>query len=1183
MPDMLARRLLSIVCLSVIGILDPASLAGGQVVGWWPGQERGLLTSGNSSPLGFRRIAGGSEHSVALRADGTVACWGSNETGETVAPTGLGGVRKVVARSLYSGALKSDGTVICWGAPYNGALEPPAGLASAVDLAAGGGFFIAALADGSVRCWGANWDGQTSIPQGLDGVVRVGAGLDFSLACRSDGAVRAWGRNSNGQCDVPSDLGDAVAVAGGLSHAVALRAGGAIRCWGCRGASQAPVTVPDGLGTVVEIAAGTNHTVALSSQGTVRCWGTDDGRGSCGVPSGLSGVVSIGAGEAHSIAVRSDGSVVSWGWNNSGQCNPPRSSFGVVGVTSSGIRVTLVKDDGTVTVWGDGGSDVPAGIFGVTSADTGDYHSIALKSDGSVACWGDNGAGACDVPAGLSPSKRVAAGGYHSLALSMQGRAACWGLDAYGQCTPPQQMPTLVEIGAGKLHSLAVRSDGLVEAWGAGSVNGGSWPDYGQSAVPSGLHSVMQVDAGDFHSVALRIDGTVVCWGSNAAGQCAVPEDLPPAVQVAAGNVFTLALRADGSVRGWLESMARVPTGLDHVRSIAAGNNAFALLDESLSSCIGGDGAGSASLAVSGGLWQDVGIWNWTGGGRRVPGAASVVDFGSYASVGSACDAAAAALTTRSATTLLVPTTASVPGNDHSIRVTGKAQLAGRLWLLGVHGAASALPEDLDLPVLSAGEVEGTFDLIQTEVPPPPGFFVTLVPEDVDGRTVLSLRLLALPGGGELTASSTGTFSGKAVAAETIDINHDGFDDLALAVDFGAGQNGLIQILLNDGAGGLGSASVLTSIPLQPTCLAVGDVDGDGDRDVAVGISSDSTARVYLDNGTGSLMASTVYSGLGGTPLSIAIVEPAGSSVMAATGFVAVGTSNSKLRIYSETVLQQEIVLAGTPNTLKPGKTDVIRPTGINSGGTRTASIDGLLPVAETGFVQTLMRAPSGLFELKQTMYLTAKPVAMDVADLDGDGLDDIVTTNIDPALPDTGSALPVLSIFRNSGGTFGGGMPYQPATASSGLDVSLIDVDNDGDRDIVSVYKRVGTDSEAALLRVDTLGPGTPISIGQTTVLDASDPILSARGNLDGSGGEDLLLVNQPAGAFFVGTQEVKPFLATGGLKQGDLDGDGTVGASDISILLLDFGPCPGCPSDLDGSGEVDAGDLSFLLLLFE
>ncbi|MFM7807139.1 MAG: hypothetical protein ACKPEA_04310, partial [Planctomycetota bacterium] len=50
----------------------------------------------------------------------------------------------------------------------------------------------------------------------------------------------------------------------------------------------------------------------------------------------------------------------------------------------------------------------------------------------------------------------------------------------------------------------------------------------------------------------------------------------------------------------------------------------------------------------------------------------------------------------------------------------------------------------------------------------------------------------------------------------------------------------------------------------------------------------------------------------------------------------------------------------------------------------------------------------------------------------------------------------------------------------------------------------------------------------------------------------------------------------------EGDLDGDGSVGASDIAVLLLDYGPCPGCPSDLDGSGTVDSGDVAFLLLLF-
>ena len=47
-----------------------------------------------------------------------------------------------------------------------------------------------------------------------------------------------------------------------------------------------------------------------------------------------------------------------------------------------------------------------------------------------------------------------------------------------------------------------------------------------------------------------------------------------------------------------------------------------------------------------------------------------------------------------------------------------------------------------------------------------------------------------------------------------------------------------------------------------------------------------------------------------------------------------------------------------------------------------------------------------------------------------------------------------------------------------------------------------------------------------------------------------------------------------------GDLDGDCTVGASDLLILLTNWGPCKGCPSDLDGDGSVGASDLLILLV---
>lgn len=47
-----------------------------------------------------------------------------------------------------------------------------------------------------------------------------------------------------------------------------------------------------------------------------------------------------------------------------------------------------------------------------------------------------------------------------------------------------------------------------------------------------------------------------------------------------------------------------------------------------------------------------------------------------------------------------------------------------------------------------------------------------------------------------------------------------------------------------------------------------------------------------------------------------------------------------------------------------------------------------------------------------------------------------------------------------------------------------------------------------------------------------------------------------------------------------GDVDLSGVVDSGDLSLVLLDFGPCPGCATDLDGSGETDAGDAALVLL---
>ncbi len=118
-------------------------------------------------------------HTCALKVDGTVACWGNNEAGQlgvgTVTPTepspravsGLTGVVAIDAGRFHTCALKSDGTMACWGSNGSGQLgignqidqtRPAAvlGLGNVVALAAGGYNTCSAKADGSLLCWGTN-------------------------------------------------------------------------------------------------------------------------------------------------------------------------------------------------------------------------------------------------------------------------------------------------------------------------------------------------------------------------------------------------------------------------------------------------------------------------------------------------------------------------------------------------------------------------------------------------------------------------------------------------------------------------------------------------------------------------------------------------------------------------------------------------------------------------------------------------------------------------------------------------------------------------------------------------------------------------------------------------------------------------------------------------------------------
>lgn len=1126
------------------------------------------------SILPYLATAAGFYHTVALRADGSVTCWGKNTDAQCTVPVNLAPARAVVAGSGYSGAiqldgqlrlwgllaaspayvpanlgaitriadgadhlgaLRSDGTTIWWGNNGNGECNAPPNLGAVSALAAGGGFSCVVRASGSIQCWGANAFGQCNPPAGLQGVVAIEAGDAHCVALKSNGTVVAWGSNLFQQTSVPTNLSGVVEISSCYNQNYARRADGSLAMWG-----QSSL-LPAGLPALASISAGVEHATALTRDGKVVAFGVSPLAGNLfgqrNLPRQLPDAVAVAAGGFHNLVLHADGSVSGWGRNDYGQAEPPLEGSPLSRIESRGSTNAGLRANGTLLCWGYNGSgqcNVPPTLGSVVDFSVGTLHVVALKTTGTIACWGSNASQQCAVPANIGAPADVEAGPYHTGAIRTDGSVVCWGDNFYGQCNIPQSLGVLQKLRLGDGNSMALRANGTLARWGY------------FIEIPAGLSNVVDFALSGLFAVALRADGTIVCFGSNVYGVSTPPGVLQGVVSVKAGAYHELAL-----------------------------------LNAERSSCTNAAGIGTATLSTSGSAWQNTGIWSWSnGGGAQVPGAQTNVDLGTFGSVGSLCDARAGTLTARSGSTLIVPADLTQPSQpDHSIDVTGQATMAGRVWLVG--SGASALPANLDVPVLSTPNPQGTFDILQSTVPAPPGKFLALVPvSGLAGNVSYRLRLLDLPSGATLSGNASAAFSGTAVAAETMDLNGDGFDDLAIAIDFGPSSNGAVEVLINDGLGNLDSTSiVLASVPPQPNSIATGDINGDGRDDLVVGIASNNTAPSFNGGGggLGTLTPSTTYLGVGNV-LSVAII-PSDASGPAQVIIGTAGVTN-RVSTYSPggPAPAQQVVVQPQPAALAR------RGRIVGAGGTTASNVDqfmGANLLNENGALVVLTPDSGGTYSVSQTIAVPGKPVLMDFLDIDGDGFGDIVTANQSPVPQGPGVPLPVLTLFRGGASGLGNPVPIAPDGTTSGLDVTLLDADGDDDLDIVAVGRTLVNESKAVLIRIDTTGPGSPLAIGAETTITATRPILSARGDLDGVGGVDLYLVDAGAPSSFKRSAPsvARPFHGnlTATSCPADINRNHAVNGDDLAILLSNWGGTGA--ADIDRDGLVNGNDLAILL----
>ena len=218
----------------------------------------------------FIQVSAGFRHSVGLREDGSVECWGDNRNGQCNAPKGV--FKQVVAGNYHSVGIREDGTLISWGGSgWNSQYLsiPPEGVFSQIAASCGDflgevGAFLCLEENGQALLWGDN----IFLRYEADGVfTQIARGRHFSVGLREDGSVDCWGLSSNGQRDAPS--GAFTQISSQDSHSLALREDGTVVGWGTNTHGQCDA--PDGKFT--QVAVGSGYSLGLREDGTVACWG----------------------------------------------------------------------------------------------------------------------------------------------------------------------------------------------------------------------------------------------------------------------------------------------------------------------------------------------------------------------------------------------------------------------------------------------------------------------------------------------------------------------------------------------------------------------------------------------------------------------------------------------------------------------------------------------------------------------------------------------------------------------------------------------------------------------------------------------------------------------------------------------------------------------------------------------
>jgi hypothetical protein len=452
-----------------------------------------------------------------------------------------------------------------------------------------------------------------------------------------------------------------------------------------------------------------------------------------------------------------------------------------------------------------------------------------------------------------------------------------------------------------------------------------------------------------------------------------------------------------------------------------------------------------------------------------------------------------------------------------------------------------------------------------------------------------TFRETAGAGGHPVAARSYAVGAGPS-AMVVGDFNGDGIPDLAVTNS----RDNDVSILLGNGDGTFHEVTDAAGEPLRPAAgpdpgaLVVGDFNGDGVPDLAVADGGDGEVTVLLGNGDGTFrslspfpvatpgeqltaLAAGDFNGDGTPDLAVALAEGSGQP-----GHVEVlqGNGNGTFRSVTDSL--------GIPVRLAVGA-DPVALTAADLNG------DGLpdLVTADSGSgtVSVLLDGGGGRFAPAVAVPVGAGPRALATGDFNNDGATDL-------AVADGGSG-DVSVLLGNGDGTFGS--PERLAYGMSPVAVVASDLDGDGSVDLVTASPvDLGHTSagESFATRLSVL-PGH----GDGAFLAGTPPAALAAADFNRDGSPDLAAADGT-------TNDVTVYLGAGdgtlptqfrypvgqdpvGIATADFNGDGRPdlavadhGSDDVTILLGlgdgQFRTSQVIPGVGDGPSAIAAGDFN-------